>query len=205
MTHSTYEQLDLCPGRIDALETSKADATTLTEETAARTAADAKHLAALIELVDGGAKNIADGRHADTTTGGVAFVFADDGTCTATGTQTDHKATSAIMLSVCTFTPKAGVTYVVSGCPTGGSNNTYAMRVTTASDSTIVWETGSGASFTPSTNDPLTIKFSIKSGTVCDGLIFQTMVCTEAAWNISHAFAPYCPSLPALYAMIQAL
>lgn len=161
--------------------------------------------AALVELVDGGAKNIADGRHSDITTGGVAFDFADDGTCTATGTQTNHKATSSIMLSVCTFTPKAGVTYVVSGCPTGGSNNTFAVRVTTAADSTVVWETGSGVSFTPSTSDPLTIKFSIKSGTVCDGLVFKPMICTVADYEISQAFVPYRPSWQEMYEMIQAL
>lgn len=154
-------------------------------------------------LIDSGAKNIADGRHADTTTGGVAFDFADDGTCIATGTASDHKATSAIMLSVCTFVPESGKQYVASGCQTGGSNNTYAMRVTTASDSTVVWETGAGVSFTPSTNDPLTIKFSIKSGTVCDGLVFKPMVCTETAWNISPKFVPYSPTNAELYQLIR--
>lgn len=161
--------------------------------------------AALIEQIDNGPKNIADGRHADTTTGGVAFDFADDGTCTATGTASDHKATSAIMLTVCTFTPEADKQYVASGCPFSGSNNTFAMRVTTASDSTIVWETGTGAIFTPSSSDPLTIKFSIKTGTVVDGLAFRPMICSKAAWDISQAFVPYRPSWDAMWAAIQAL
>lgn len=39
-----------------------------------------------------------------------------------------------------------------------------------------------------------------------DTLSFSgAMCCTKAAWDVSHAFAPYCPSMAEMYEMIQAL
>ncbi|MBO7450687.1 MAG: hypothetical protein J6U54_09985 [Clostridiales bacterium] len=147
--------------------------------------------AALIEQVDSGPKNIADGRRSNASTGGVAFTFADDGTFLADATATNKKSTSAIMLQLCTFTPKAGETYVLSGCPSGGATNSYALRVTTSDDTTLAWDTGSGVVFTASSSDPLIVKCSIKSGIVIDNMPFRPMICTKAAWDISYAYKAY--------------
>ena len=152
---------------------------------------DAKSRAALAEIVDRGPKNIADGRRSSVSTGGVAFTFADDGTFLADATASNKKSTSAIMLQVCTFIPKAGETYVLSGCPSGGTTNSYALRVTTSADATVAWDTGSGVTFTASSNDPLTVKCSIKSGIVVNNMTFRPMICSESDWDISQAYKSY--------------
>lgn len=35
--------------------------------------------------------------------------------------------------------------------------------------------------------------------------VTNLMICTKAEWDISQEFVPYCPTMPELYAMIQAL
>lgn len=37
------------------------------------------------------------------------------------------------------------------------------------------------------------------------GIFTNMMLCTKSAWDISHKFVPYCPSMAEMYAMIQAL
>ena len=206
MTQSTYQQIDACPGRIDALETSKADATALAAETTARIEADAKHLAALVELVDGGAKNKLKITASSTTTNGVQITINADGTVTADGTAQDKKATGNIYFQLGNVDVANGDAIHISGCPSGGSySNSYAFYIDYAGGSTLAYDEGSGADYTANADRTLRCRIIIRSGTVVNNLTFRPMVDYQAYHKISQAFVPYCPSLPELYAMIQAL
>lgn len=210
MTQSTYLEIDACPARITALENGKADSTELTAETTARTAADAKHLAALVELVDGGAKNKLEMTQTQTTLEryGVTATFDKSaGTVKLTGSHvsTDSSAIFEFYAGNASDTrvlPSGS--YHLSGAPSGGSTSTYRAALTSISSAV---DTGSGADFT--LDSPMYAAYRIiVSGNVnfgTNGMVFRPMICSKAAWDISQTFVPYCPSMAELYAMIQAL
>lgn len=209
MSQSTYLQIDACPSRIDALEASKADKTELTAETAAREAADAKHNTLLADLIDGGAKNLLPMTHAagSTTKNGVTCTWDPDaGTMTLTGS---HAAGA----DSCIFEFYAGGaadqkvipagTYHLSGVPAGGSTSTFRAALTDISGAV---DTGNGADFTLSS--PHYVAYRILVSNECDftgGVVFRPMICLKAAWDISDAFVPYCPTNAELYAIIKNL
>ena len=45
----------------------------------------------------------------------------------------------------------------------------------------------------------------IYAGYTAEDVIFKPMVCKAVDYLVSPEFAPYCPTMPELYAMIQAL
>lgn len=197
MSQSTYLEIDACPARITALENGKADSTALTEETTARTTADAKHLAALVELVDGGAKNLLDW----TATSSVMTITDNgDGTFTASGTPAAVQSIELMRIY-----NHAGEKFVLSGCPSGGSqSNGYSLLVANQAGSMIGADEGSGYAFTaPGNEDYFRVYVRFRPNQTYTNLLFKPMVCSEAAWSISHKFVPYCPTLPELYAMVQ--
>ena len=175
MTLSTYLEIDACPGRITAEET-------------ARAAADAKHAAALAELINSGAKN-----YLTTSSGSGTKSVAIDVNLPAgeyvvsfgslTSTDTDYTTCQIIALNGAS---------VVSASPQlqmeRGSNVHGTITLTSAAKKIEIYasKTGTGA-----TGD--TVTFS------------NGMVCLPEAYAITTDFVPYCPTLPELYAMIQAL
>lgn len=42
-------------------------------------------------------------------------------------------------------------------------------------------------------------------GATMDGVVFKPMLCTKAAWGISHQYVPYRPSYDELIARIEVL
>jgi hypothetical protein len=207
MTQSTYLQIDACPARIDALEVSKADQTALAAETTAREAADAKHDAALVNLIDGGAKNLLEmTQTAETLTRyGVTCTYDKAaGTMTLTGS---HAAadSSAIFEFYSGNAANQRVlpagTYYLSGVPAGGSTSTYRASLTNITGGI---DTGNGATFTLA--EPKYAAYRILISGDCDftgGYVFKPMICAKAAWDISDKFVPYCPTNAELYAMIR--
>lgn len=51
--------------------------------------------------------------------------------------------------------------------------------------------------------DSLNIWANVPSGNTV--AVSDVMLCTAADWDVSHKFVPYCPSMAEMYAMIQAL
>lgn len=91
-----------------------------------------------------------------------------------------------------TFVGEVGVTYHISGCPTGGSSSTWRLVL-----SGIEYDYGDGFDYvSDGTERDLTI--FVKSGQTVN-LNFKPMVCTASDWNVSHKYVPYCPSLPDIF------
>lgn len=190
---------------------SYASSSDLSAETLARESADSKHIAALAELIDSGAKNkvhITRTTLTDTKRGITATFDPDAGTIELNG---DHDGTGGAIFELYSGNaadqPKLPPgTYHLSGCPAGGSTSTYRVSLATSISATDV---GDGVDFTITDAAALAPRILISepsgSSISFNHEIVKIMVCTEAAWNISHKFVPYCPSLSDLYAMIDAL
>lgn len=189
----------------------KAAAADLTAEETARAAADTKHTAALTEIIDSGAKNklqITTVLTTETRSGITATYDAAAGTVTLNGT---HDGSTAAIFTLYTGnavdqkTIQAG-TYHMSGCPSGGSTSTFRA---TLSPTISAADTGNGTEFTITEAAPLAYRILVSKPAdqevSFDNVVFRPMICTKAAWDISQEFAPYCPTMPELYAMIQAL
>ena len=90
--------------------------------------------------------------------------------------------------------------YVISGCPSGGSTTTYFIE----SDKLNTRDTGSSVVIERSSTYTDNIFLVVKAGTTFTGT-FKPMICTAADWAVSQKFVPYAPTNRELYDMIQAL
>lgn len=167
--------------------------------------------AALVDIVDGGAKNrlpfndltaIQAMNTGGTWNGnaytwnGVTFTINSDFSVTVDGTATGGNAV-LVLSRTGGFSIEEG-SWILSGCPVGGSGTTYSIAI-----AGTVSDTGNTAEFTTATNK--LVRIYVISGTTADGLIFKPMVCSKAEWDISQAYQPYRPSYQELYERILAL
>jgi hypothetical protein len=195
MTSSTYLQIDALPGQVATLET----AVNITIPATYQTKTDAnKQLAALVELVDSGAKNrmpVASGSNTEQSDtwfsapislpAGDYVVFFED--FYSSNTDNPRKGRIAFLDGTASQNPTASFQYVDYD-NTGHATNA-AVEVTINNNDTATIRFYPAQTYAASTGD--TVSFT------------NCMVCSKAAWEISHKFVPYCPSLSELYAMIQ--
>ena len=182
------------------------------------TVAEDEDRAALIELVDGGAKNklpvdelgLNADHGANYTNQGVMFSLASDGTITATRTEAGTAdALCNLRFSGSSFYVNAlcNGRHILSGCPSGGGSGTYRLEAHgVTADSYDVYDTGQSAilsQYTGSVN--VVIRIRVAQNYAADNVVFRPMICSEAAWDISHAYQPYRPSYQELYEMVLAL
>lgn len=161
-----------------------------------------KNTSALIDIIDNGPKNKLKNVASTITTNGITFTVNTDGTFTANGTAT---ATALLQLNTFSSLNLPNENYVLSGCPEGGSANTYRLDITRSPGSSIN-DIGSGALFAIGPEYvPDQIRCVILKDTVCDNLLFKPMICTKAEWDISNKHVPYRPSYDELISMIEAL
>lgn len=141
-----------------------------------------------------GAKNLLPYPYYDTSKvyRGITFTDNGDGSVLVNGTATEEVAFefNASYAQV----PIEDGKYIVSGCPSGGSSSTYMIQYTlrNISAGTTSWlgEFGNGAKFTETSN----IKYGysrilIKSGTVCNNLLFKPMI--RLASDSDDTWQPY--------------
>ena len=197
MTQSTYLEIDACPSRITAEET-------------ARSAADAKHAAALTDLIDNGAKNIMKLTGTNVTGYGVSCTFdAVAGTITLDGVNQDKKCTGSFNVQVAdpaNMPLVEGKEYHLL-CA-GTSDTTFGIYIYKSGATPVTqWDSynNQNAAWNPAWLTTNGFRLFVRSGTVVDNVVLKPMICSKAAWDISQTFVPYCPTLPELYAMIQAL
>ena len=134
----------------------------------------------------GGGKNKLKVELTSDTTNQVTFTVNADGTISLSGTA-NALTVRQINQSV---TLPAG-TYIVSGCPSGGGNSSYSLRV----GNVIVDETGNGASFTLNAETTTSVSLIIRNGVNVTGKVFKPMICLSTATDPT-VFAPYeniCP------------
>ncbi len=163
---------------------------------------------AVAELVDNGAKNLLQMTHeaGSVTRYGVTCTWDPiAGTMTLNGTHAASDSAAIFEFYSGNAVDQAQIPageYFLSGCPVGGSTSTY--RGTLISITGAV-DTGAGASFSLNQQTYLAYRILVSGSVTFDNMVFRPMVCSKAAWDISKKFVPYCPTLPELYAMIQAL
>lgn len=188
----------------DTVNTAIADA-----ETRLNAKIDA-NTALLATLIDNGAKNVLRMTQTQTTitrtSGNSSMTAVYDkiaGTVTLTGTH--YTADSAFAFefysgaAVDTTVIPAG-TYHLSGCYAGGSTSTYRAVLTGITGAVDI---GNGATFTLNNPQYCAWRILVSGNCTLDNAVFTPMVCLQSYYDISPAFAPYCPTLPDLYAMVQ--
>ena len=112
-------------------------------------------------------RNMIPDTYAKTATyNGITYTVNGDGSITANGTAT-ATSTCNVWGENNSLTLPAG-THTLSGCPAGGSQNTYML----CSNDTVRKDTGSGASFTLSADTAISFKIRIASGTTVSNLKF---------------------------------
>ena len=95
--------------------------------------------------------------------------------------------------------------YMLSGCPNGGGSTSYEIMATIAGGDYIKRDYGEGVLLTDAgTTTGIYIQLTVRP-TFTGTITFRPMLCTKAAWNISHAYVPYLPSYQELYEMVKAL
>lgn len=166
---------------------------------------DDKSNSALVELVDGGAKNIIDiNPPSGTDSAGITYTPNADKSFTAQGTASALSQKRLLTISAEDAPKFNGL--VLSGCPYGGGSGTY--RVVFMRDgspyTTYAADYGNGAVIQNVPAVPCRVFLYIESGQEVD-LTFQPMICTKAAWDISQEYQPYRPSYQELYERVIAL
>lgn len=133
---------------------------------------------------------------------GITWTLNPDGSVTATGTATANSAyyfsgfkiTADEVVPAITIDPER--TYIVHGCPAGGSDNTYSLRarwtlataVPSGSSGKVTYDYGDGTVLSPNDGRKyLAVWAHIKSGFTCPdgGLTFYPMV---EAGTIKHGY-----------------
>ena len=157
-------------------------------------ALEAEDRAALVELVDGGAKNLAEINNFTYTAG------------SSGGWKTipiNKKADEVLVLSIGTFTStdtNATTCQVICMNMNNGTQvdtrfigrgNNVSLALPAFSSDVTELRIYPSSSYAASANDTVTA--------------IDLMICTKAAWDISHAYVPYRPSWQELYEMILAL
>lgn len=145
---------------------------------------------------ENGAVNLFKPSMSSQVTNGVTYVVNDDYTISTSGT-----ASEATMLSIGSYIYKAG-RYKISGCPTGGSSNSYCLRCIAMKDGSPTWiktvdDTGNGCELEidGTTVDKINIAFIITNGTNMNGKVFKPMITVADMPNSDYAhYVPYCKS-----------
>ena len=129
----------------------------------------------------------------------ITIVENGDGTFNVSGTPS-----SVVSVEIAKVYNHAGETFVLSGCPEGGSQaNGYSLVAANQSGSLIGADEGSGYSFTAPANETyFRIYVRLRAGSYSN-LLYKPMLCTPTAWAFSHNFAMYCPTNAELLKMIQ--
>lgn len=166
--------------------------------------------ALLATLIDNGAKNVLRMTQTQATitrtSGNSSMTAVYDkiaGTVTLTGTHYTEDSTFAFEFysgaAVDAPLIPAG-TYHLSGCYTGGSTSTYRAVLVGITGAVDI---GNGATFRLDNPQYCAWRVLVSGNCTLDNDVFTPMVCLQSYYDISPAFVPYCPTLPALYAMVQ--
>lgn len=189
---------------IDEIASAKGTYTTLSErlsgiesEQESQGAALDEDRAALVELVDSGAKNLLD-------LSGITPAVPTGITCVKDGEEWVVNGTISNLASIRFFgIPNSigDVKIILSGCPEGGSSTTYSLDVLGIAESK---DYGMGSNVFSIVGDTFTLRYVFTAGTYSN-IRIKPMICTKAAWDISHAYQPYRPSYDEIIARIEAL
>lgn len=191
-----------------SLDEDKQDALTQAQLAAVNSGVTAEVLsadrAALVEIIDSGPKNKLSWSAADKTHNGITFTVNGDGTITATGTN-NGSANSFISINIMTAAEVGALTgCMLSGTTENNAGAYISLEERGGSYRTYIKDMGTGAEI-PAISTEINVYVVVPKNAAVDNLIFKPMICSSAAWNISHEFQPYRPTYEELYEMVQAL
>jgi hypothetical protein len=158
--------------------------------------------AALVELVDEGAKNYINNTLTSgaTPSGNISYTVNSDKSITITGSTATANADIVIPFSVNT-----SGTYVLTGGAAGGGSITYKAQIALYPSMNGVAEiydnTFKEVALTAGID--YAFRFRVYSGKAVPNCTIYPMVCTKAAWDISHAYVPYRPPYQELYEKVE--
>lgn len=138
-----------------------------------------------IECVKG--KNLLPNDATSQTTNGVTFTVNDDKTISVNGNN-DGTANSIFIIK--RYSLKVG-TYILNGCPSGGSSTTYRFAIQKTSDwSVLGLDTGSGSKqFTIDEETTVQVAIFIQKGQTISNLLFKPMIRLSSI--IDDTYVPY--------------
>lgn len=134
----------------------------------------------------GGGKNLFNNVATDGSSGTLSWTVSSDKSVTLSGST--NAANTRITLG--TFTPKSGVQYVLSGCPSDGSAETFRIYGVNGNDARLP-DYGDGYTFTGDGTEYTFYIYINSSGTNMNGKVFKPMICSTADWALSHDYQPY--------------
>ena len=161
--------------------------------------------AALVEIVDSGGKNIININPPNgTDSTGITYTPNADKSFTAQGTATSLSQKRLLIVSAEDAPKFNGM--VLSGCPSGGGNDTYRLVFMRDGSpyTTYAADYGNGTVIQNVPAVPCRVFLYIESGQTVD-ITFKPMICTEAAWKISQQYVPHRPCYDEIIARIEAL
>ncbi|MBO7212270.1 MAG: hypothetical protein J6V44_14890 [Methanobrevibacter sp.] len=151
----------------------------------------AEDRAALIGQVDSGAKNLLKNTNSvgsrtiqtlEFTTDSHGCVTISSGTASGGNADLHINSNAEANLVV-------GQTYILTGCPSGGSLSGYRLNISSKGS-----DTGEGLEFTYD-GSQIDVYIRVSSGyQLANAVTFKPMICTVADWAISQKFVPYRPS-----------
>lgn len=119
------------------------------------------------------------------TIGGLTFNVSEDRTITVDGTS-EYTQTWSVNEDYITLTP--GKTYTLSGCPSGGSDTTYRLRILAADLAInavlVATDYGNGVTFVAE-GTRYYVQMYFSDGAVCDNIVFKPML------NEGNSALPY--------------
>ena len=143
-----------------------------------------------------GAKNLLPNIFTSRTYNGITFTVNDDGSITADGT-----ATALCSLNISGDIELNG-DYILSGCPNGGGNSTYSIRLYDSTSANIGDDEGSGKAITVS-NLTCHVNLIIRNGVTVTNLVFKPML--RLAADTDSTYQPYAKTNQQLTAEINEL
>lgn len=135
-------------------------------------------------VIYGKGKNLLKNTAKSQTINGVTFTVNDDGSVTANGTASN--ASSAYIAIPITLTIGEG--YIVSGCPAGGSNDSYQIYVTDTTFNSDFPDFGQGKTFTAKYEECI-VRVLISKGYTVNNLTFYPMI--RLASETDDTYEPY--------------
>ena len=145
-------------------------------------------------------KNLLENTGVSNTSNGVTFTVNDDKTILVNGNN-DGTANSRFIIN--NYFLKAG-TYILNGCPSGGSSTTYRLAIQKTSDWSILGlDTGSGSKqFTIDEATKIQVAILIQKGQTISNLLFKPMIRLSSI--IDDTYEPY-QSSSSLFVLDQPL
>ena len=145
-------------------------------------------------------KNLLENGGVSNTSNGITFTVNDDKTILVNGNN-DGTANSIFIIN--NYSLKAG-TYILNGCPSGGSSTTYRLAIQKTSGwSVLALDTGSGSEqFTIDEATNIQVAIFIQKGQTISNLLFKPMIRLSSI--IDDTYEPY-KSVSSLFQLDQPL